>query len=175
MKKLARKFLLGIAAAMLTAGVAGAADLKIGVVNATRLIEDAPQAQLARDRMEKEFAQREKELTDEQKALKRLEDKLARDAAIMSENESRKMERDIVARRRELRRKLDELREDRSFRGNEERAKVYGYVNAAIKAVGKEEGFDLILYEGIAFANPAIDVTSKILERLKAENNAGGK
>jgi len=146
-----------------------AADLKIGVVNPTRILEQAPQAKQALQRLEKEFAARDKKLVAEQKAMKKLEDKLNRDGAIMTASERRKIERDLVARRRDLRRELDELREDRTFRSNEERAKLLSSVNDAIKTVGKQEKFDLILYEGIAYANKNIDLTAKILEYMKKQ------
>ncbi|WP_126455545.1 OmpH family outer membrane protein [Sulfuriflexus mobilis] len=149
-----------------------AQELKIAVVNPNRLLEEAPQAKLALKKLEKEFATRDNKLLTEQKAIKKDEEKLARDGAIMSEAERRKIERDLISKKRELRRALDELREDRTFRSNEERGKLLRYVNDAITTVGKQEKYDLILYEGIAFANPAIDLTGMILERLKKEAKA---
>lgn len=149
-----------------------AQDLKIGVVNPSRLLEEAPQAKVALNKLEKEFAARDNKLLKEQKAIKQDEEKLARDGAIMSEAERRKLERDILSRKRDLRRALDELREDRTFRSNEERGKLLRYVNDAITQVGKQEKYDLILYEGIAFANPNIDLTGMILKRLQNEAKA---
>jgi len=149
-----------------------AQDLKIGVVNPSRLLEEAPQAKVALSKLEKEFAARDNKLLKEQKAIKQDEEKLARDGAIMSEAARRKLERDILSRKRDLRRALDELREDRTFRSNEERGKLLRYVNDAITEVGKQEKYDLILYEGIAFANPNIDLTGMILKRLQNEAKA---
>ncbi|MGD8999392.1 MAG: OmpH family outer membrane protein [Granulosicoccaceae bacterium] len=143
----------------------------MGIVDPNKLLEDAPQARIALAKLEKEFAARDKELRQEQIAIKKLEERLSRDGAIMSDSERRKIERDVISRKRDLRRSLDELREDRTFRSNEERNKLLRYLNDAIAAVGKEESFDLILYEGIAFADPKIDLTQKILQRLKAEAN----
>jgi len=152
---------------------ASAQELRIGVVNPNRLLEEAPQSKLALKRLEQEFATRNDKLLKEQKSIKGLEDKLRRDGAIMAESERRKLERDIVSRKRELRRGSDELREDRTFRSNEERGKLLRFVNEAITKIGKEEKFDLILYEGIAYANPKVDLTKRILKRLQAEAKAG--
>jgi outer membrane protein len=146
-----------------------AADFKIGVVNPTAILEQAPQAKAALKRLEKEFAPRDKKAVAEQKALKKLEDKLNRDGPIMSESARRSAERDLVSRKRDLRRELDALRDDRTFRSNEERTKLLNYVNEAIKAVGKKDGYDLILYEGIAYAKPNVDLTKKILNYLKKQ------
>lgn len=152
---------------------AAAQELRIGVVNPNRLLEEAPQSKLALKRLEQEFTTRDGKLMKEQKSIKGLEDKLGRDGAVMAEAERRKLERDIVSRKRELRRGYDELREDRTFRSNEERGKLLRFVNEAITKIGKEEKFDLILYEGIAYADPKVDLTKKILKRLQAEAKAG--
>lgn len=147
-------------------------ELKIGVVNPSRLLEEAPQAKVALKKLEMEFSARDNKLLAEQKAIKKDEEKLARDGAIMSETERRNMERDILSKKRDLRRAFDELREDRTIRSNEERGKLLRYVNDAITTVGKQDKYDLILYEGIAFANPAIDMTGMILTRLQNEAKA---
>jgi len=152
---------------------ATAQELRIGVVNPNRLLEEAPQSKMALQRLEKEFASRSDKLLKEQKSIKGLEEKIRRDGAIMAEKERRKLERDIFSRKRELRRGTDELREDRTLRSNEERGKLLRFVNDAITKIGKEEKFDLILYEGIAYANPKVDLTKRILKRLKAEAKAG--
>jgi outer membrane protein len=171
MLKILKKILLASVIGLLpTMGMAQ--ELKLGVVNPTRLLEEAPQAKLARKKLEKEFATRDNKLLSEQKAIKKEEEKLARDGAIMSESARRKLERDIISKKRELRRAFDELREDRTIRSNEERAKLLRFVNDAITTVGKQEKYDLILYEGIAFANPAIDLTGMILKRLQNEAKA---
>lgn len=170
LKTLKKILLVAVIGLLPTMGMAQ--ELKIGVVNPSRLLEEAPQAKLALKKLEKEFATRDNKLLREQKAIKKEEEKLARDGAIMSESARRKLERDIISKKRDLRRAFDELREDRTIRSNEERGKLLRFVNDAITTVGKEEKFDLILYEGIAFANPAIDLTGMILKRLQNEAKA---
>jgi outer membrane protein len=144
-----------------------AAGMKVGVVNAAELLEKAPQAERATQRLKKEFATRENGLINSQKEIKRLEDRLARDGAMMSEAEQRKLERRVLSEKRDLKRAQDEFRDDLNFRRNEELAKLQTLVNEAIEQIGKESGYDLILYEGIAYANPKIDLTDQVLNRLK--------
>jgi outer membrane protein len=160
-------FSLGLAAVLLTSSNMAAAELKIAVVNPNKLLEDSPQAIEANKRLKNEFQSREKKFIDEQKSIKKLEDKLNRDSAVMSESERLKLDRDIRNKRRDLRRALDEMREDRTIRTNQELKKLQGIVNQAIKDVGKEEKYDIILYEGIAYAAPDADLTDKILKRME--------
>jgi len=37
-----------------------------------------------------------------------------------------------------------------------------------ISEMAKSEEFDLILSDGVVFASPSVDITSKILERLQS-------
>lgn len=154
-------------AAALLAGSASAADYKIGVVNAVRVLEAAPQADVARKKLEKEFAARDRELVAAQKSLKGLEDRMVKDGAIMSETERTRLERDIVNKRRELKRDQDEFREDVNFRRNEEFGKIQRDIVVAIREVAKNQKYDLVLGEGVIFASKAVDITQKVIDHLK--------
>jgi outer membrane protein len=148
------------------------AELKIGVVNAIKILEGAPQAEAARKQLEKEFASRDRDLVARQKSIKEMEDKLARDGATMNETDAGKMERDIVSKRRDLKRDQDEFREDVNLRRNEEFGKIQKEIVQSIQAVAKEQGYDLILGEGVIYANDKTDITGAVLERLRKGESA---
>ena len=168
MKTISSHFSLAILAVLsFVAAEAFAADYKIGVVNAVRVLEAAPQADAARKKLEKEFSSRDRELVASQKALKGLEDRMVKDGAIMSETERSRLERDIVNKRRELKRDQDEFREDVNFRRNEEFGQIQRDIVEAIREVAKEQKYDLVLGEGVIFASKAVDITDKIIEHLK--------
>jgi outer membrane protein len=153
-------------AAMMLPGSASA-ELKIGVVNAIKILEGAPQAEAARKQLEKEFASRDRELVARQKTIKEMEDRLARDGATMAEAEARKLERDIVSKRRDLKRDQDEFREDVNLRRNEEFGKIQKEIVQSIQDVAKAEGYDLVLGEGVIYASDKTDITNAVLERLR--------
>ena len=163
------KAFLSVAALLAGSAFAGpvGAELKIGVVNAVKILEGAPQAEAARKQLEKEFATRDRELVARQKQIKELEDRLSRDGATMSETDVRQLERDIVSKRRDLKRDQDEFREDVNLRRNEEFGKIQKEIVQSIQDVAKQQGFDLILGEGVIYANDKVDVTGAVLERLR--------
>ena len=145
-------------------------DYKIGVVNAIRILEQSPQAEKMRKQIEKEFAPRDRELVASQKKLKELEDRLTKDAAIMSETERKKLERDIINQRRDLKRSQDEFREDLTFRRNEEIAKIQKEIVDAINVVAKGNKFDMILSEGVIFASGKVDISQIVIDHLNKKN-----
>lgn len=156
------------------ASAAFAQDTKIAFVNIAKVVEEAPQAEAATKTLEQEFSPRDKQLVSQQKEFKRLEDKLARDAAIMSETERSKLERDILSGKRRLKNSQDEFRADFNLRRNEELRKLQKLVSEVIQNLGRQEKFDLILTEGIVFYSERIDITSKVLEQLQTKFRASG-
>lgn len=149
--------------------VAANAETKIGFVNAARVLEESPQADAARKKLEKEFAPRDQEIVKMQKDLKGLEDKLSRDGAIMSQSEQRKLERDVLAQKREIKRKKEEFREDLNIRRNEAFEKLRKRVFEVIVAIAEQKKFDLIVSDGVVFASKRIDITNEVVEKLKSE------
>lgn len=166
MKKTASRLLL--VAGLILAGSA-AAETKIGFVNAAKVSAEAPQAEAARQKLEKEFQPRDQELFAAQKEIRALEEKLARDGLVMSESERSRLERDVLSRKRELRRMQDEFREDFNMRRNEELAKLQRRIIETIQQLAKEEQFDLIVSDGVVFASDRIDITPKVIDRLRKE------
>ena len=148
-------------------GLTFAEGVKIGVVNALKVLEAAPQAERARKQLEKEFASRDRELAAEMKAIKDKEDKLEKDGAVMSQDEVQKMQRDIMTKRRDLKRDQDEFRDDVNLRRNEEFGKIQKQIILTIQSVAKEQGYDLVLGDGVIYANDKVDITKLVIDKLK--------
>jgi outer membrane protein len=142
------------------------AELKIGFVNVAKVLEKAPQAVKAKQRLEKEFSPRDKHLVSQQKEIKTMEEKLARDASVMGESERRKLERDIIGKKREAKRMQQEFSEDFNMRRNEELGKLQRRIIEAIRALAKDESYDLLLTDGVIYAGEQIDVTNQVQEKL---------
>lgn len=152
---------------LLISGSLSAEEYRIAFVNATKVFEESPQYQEARDRLQTEFSRREKELLSEQKQLKQLEEKLQRDGSVMSESEVKRLERDILSRSRKLKNSQTEFREDLNLRQNEEFKKLRQQVREVIQEVGKSEKIDLIVSDGVVYFSKKIDISDLVLEKLR--------
>lgn len=152
------------------------AEIKVGFVKASELLEKAPQADDARAKLEKEFAPREKRLVAAQQDVAKLEERLAKDRDVLSEAEGRKQERDIREQKRDLGRQQDEFREDFNIRRNEELGILQKRIYEVIVALAKQENFDVIVGETAAiYASERVDITAKILQRLQQDYKSGGR
>jgi len=99
---------------------------------------------------------------------------MTRNGSIMSSDEHDKLDNEIMTLQRDVQRRNDEFREDLNLRKNEEMNKLLGVIQTAIEDIGKEQHYDLIVYEGVAYASDAIDLTDKVLEKLRASMGKTG-
>jgi outer membrane protein len=148
------------------------AALKIGVVNAAQLMQDSPQARVAQRALEDEFAPRRRELENLQKEYQAREEKLKRDAAVMSETERTRQERELLASRRDLERSVQDFQQDVELRQNEEGRKMNAALLTEIQSYAKAQGYDVILSDGVLFAKDSLNITSAVLAALESRAGA---
>jgi outer membrane protein len=145
---------------------AQSAELKVGYVQVDKILQEAPQTAESGKKLEREFSPRSQELDRMSKQIKDLEATLDKDGLTISEAERRNKERDVQNIKIEFQRKQRELREDINLRKNEELGALQDRVNKAVQTVSEAEGYDLVVYSGVAYASKKIDITDKVLKVL---------
>jgi outer membrane protein len=146
-----------------------AADMKVGVVNFQKLLEDAPQTKTAMQTLETEFGPRRRELLTMQNDVKARDDKLQKEGAVMSEADRAKTEKTLRDQQRELSRKAGEFQDDANTRRNEEIGKVQRYLVGEVQTWANAQGFDLVLAEGVLYAKQPLDITPQVLAVLQTK------
>lgn len=155
-----------LATTMTLFALPAAAELKIGYVQVDKILQEAPQTSETGKKLEKEFSPRTSELDRLGKQIKDLENSLTKDSLTISETDKRNKERDLSNLKIEFQRKQRELREDINLRKNEELSVLQDRINKAVTTVAETEGYDLVVYGGVAFATKKIDITDKVLKSL---------
>lgn len=143
-----------------------AAELKIGYVQVDKILQEAPQTAESGKKLEKEFSPRTQELERLQKQIKDIESSLDKEALTISDADRKNKERDAANLKIDFQRKQRELREDVNLRKNEELVSLQDRINKAVTAVSESDGYDLVVYGGVAYANKKIDITDKVLKSL---------
>ncbi|PZN32725.1 MAG: hypothetical protein DIU71_06885 [Proteobacteria bacterium] len=167
-----------LAAALASLAPLGAAQaqMKIGVVNVPRLLQEAPQAKAAMQALQDEFAPRQREILASQKDLKEKEERLQRDGAVMAENERRNAEKELRDGQRDLARKQNEYVEDLNLRRNEELGKLQASLLQEVQAFARAGNYDLVVGDGVLYVNESIDITAQVLgalqQRFKSSNRS---
>lgn len=145
------------------------ADMKIGVVNLNAVVQASPQLKTVQESLQKEFAPRQNDLAQQQQKLKGEVDKLKKDGDTMSEADKSKLQSEISQDQRDLERSGNAYKEDTNARQQEEIQKLQNALAAKVQAYGRSQNFDLIIVQGVVYANPALDITPQVIAAIKAE------
>ena len=142
------------------------AEIKIGFVEIKKILQNAPQTVKANKVLEKEFTKRTKKLKKAVKKIKEKEIAFQKDSMTMSDSDREKKIKEIQGLKIDAQRTEREVREDIDLRRKEEIANVQSLVNIAVEKVAKEQAYDLILYQGVAFAGKKVDITNVVIKAL---------
>ncbi len=142
----------------------------MGFVNTERVFRESASARQAQQKLEQEFAKREKDLVDAGNALKTASEKFERESPTLSESQRAARQKTLLDQEREFQRKRREFQEDLNARKNEEQQLVVERANRAVRQVAESEKYDVIFQEAV-YINPKHDITDKVLKAL----NGGAK
>ena len=162
-----RTFVKALCAATLivAAPLSHGQEFKIGVVNPERLLRESTPARAALQKLESEFAKRQKEVEDAGSRLKGLAERFEKDSPVMTETDRGRRQRELAELDRDFQRKQREFREDLNQRRNEEMQGLQERSTRIIRQIAEQEKFDLIVQEAVYF-NPRIDITERVLRAL---------
>ena len=144
-----------------------AAAGKIGYVDLKRLIDNAPQMVESRTRLEREFAPRDAALKADEKRVADLKQRYERDGAIMAKADAEALKREIDTLDRSIKRTREDLRGELTTRAAAERDRIWQQLNDIVIEYARQQGYDLIVPSPVVYANPRIDITDAVLERLR--------
>ena len=139
---------------------------KIGYVVVEKILKEAPQTAASNKILEKEFKSRTDGLQKKVKSIQKQEKDFNKNSVTMSAADRQKAQKKIQNSKIEIQRIERELREDIDIRRREEIGKLQQKINEAIEEMAKTDKYDLILYQGVAYASKEIDITDKLIKVL---------
>ena len=151
---------------MVLAAAPAWAELKIGYVNYSQLIQESPDAKVISDALTSEFLPRQRELQTMQQTLKARADKLQKDGATMTDDQRAREDKAIRDGDRDLQRKQSEAQDDFNSRRNEELSKLQKSLIEQVRAYAKGQNYDLVMADGVIYATNAVDITPQVLAML---------
>jgi outer membrane protein len=151
------------------------AELKIGVVDYGKLMEESPQAKVVVEAIRTEFTPRQKDLQNQQQTLKAKEDRLQKDGATMTEDQRARTEKELRDSYRDLSRRQQEVQDDFNARRNEEMSRLQRTLIEEVRVYAKAQNFDLVIADGVIYSTPTLDITPAILTALQSHAPSGAK
>ncbi len=164
-----KKFLLLGLFVISALSTASAANLKIGVVSVERILTEAPQVDAVNTRMLEKFGPKRDELKALETDIKGMQENYKRNELVMTEDKLNDLKKDIITKIQTLKQKEAVLTQEVSEVRNQELAKLQTSVRDIINDIAKSGKYSLILSEGVAFADDKLNITDKVLEKMKSE------
>ena len=147
-----------------------AAELKIGVVDRQLLLQQSPQAQHAQKLMHEKFDGRFKAMQTEQDKIKKLQDQINRNGAVMSADQLQALENQLDSMQQEFRRKQDDFQSDVNTQRNQIISELQVDIDKAAQEFAKAQNYNLILDKNFSvYADNTVDVTNQVLNQMQKD------
>lgn len=154
-----------------SAPLSAQAATKIGYIDTRRVLQEAPGAQEARTTLEAEMQRFQNQLKSMQDSLQAIMTDYQQKSLVMSADAKQKREQEIIQKRTVWEQRAEQMQQQAAQRQQEVMEPIMQRVEEVISQVRQAEGFAIVFdvaSEAIVSADPALDLTAKVIERLKA-------
>ena len=168
-----------LALVLLLTGVAhkaDAQDVKVGVVDLQRAMNETEDGRRAKRRLKTLFDKRQKELDGYQEDLKKMGEQLEQQKNVLSENVLRERYAQYQQKLAELQQLYMESQRELAAKEAEYTQQILERMQAILRRIGQTEGFTLIVEAnegGVIFAPTHLDLTDRVIQRYNSENASG--
>ena len=163
-----KEILIGLFLFGFMSASAVAADLKVGVVSVERILTEAPQVDAVNTSMLERFGPQRDGLKNLEDEIKKMQENYKRNELVMTEEKLNALKKEIIIKIQMLKREEVVLTQEVTTVRSQQLAILQQQVKGIIDDIAKKGKYDLILSEGVAFANDDFDITEKVLKQMKS-------
>ncbi len=150
--------------------MAASAEQKIAVVDFRTALLSSNAAKAFGEQLKKDFVDEEQRLRDVGEDAQKLQDRLKKDAAIMSESERTKLSTELESKAQEFNFLKNKYQNAISKREEQFLQESKPKVDEAIREIAEKEKIDLILPSKlVVHASSGMDITAKLIEALNSK------
>lgn len=165
--------------AVIVAGSATTVDaqVKIGVVDLQRAINETEDGRQAKRRLKKVFDERQQSLNKKQEALKAQKESLERQQDVLSQDALKKKVEKYQADLMELQNEYVQYQEELSTKEGELTQKILEKMQAILRRIGQTDGYTMIIEAnegGVVWVPSNLDLTDVLIQRYNKQAKSGG-
>ena len=153
-------------------GSAGSAEMKLGCVDIQRTMNECQAGVEAKKVIAKEMEKLQKLFAERQKELQTMKEALDKQAPMMKPDARASKERDFQAKVRDYQRWLEDNQKEIQQKGMEMERTILQGIQKVITKIGEEEGYTLVLEKNeniVLFSSKAIDFTDRVIKAFDAQ------
>ncbi|OZG70572.1 hypothetical protein BTA51_25410 [Hahella sp. CCB-MM4] len=159
-----------LTAVLSTMAMAASAEQKIAVVDFRTALLSSKAAKAFGEQLKKDFVDEEQRLREVGENAQKLQDRLKKDAAIMSESERTKLSTELESKAQEFNFLKNKYQNAISKREEQFLQESKPKVDEAIREIAEKEKIDLILPSKlVVHASSGMDITAKLIEALNSK------
>ena len=163
-----KKIIFGcILLAMTSVNVSAADTPKIGFVSVEKILSEAPQVEAVNTMMIERFGGKKEELQALETEIKTMQENYKRNELVMTEDKLEELRNNIIAKVQTFKQKEAVLSQEVQTMRSQELAVLQKSVRTIIEEIAKAGKYDLVISEGVVYASDALDISDKVLEKMK--------
>jgi outer membrane protein len=156
--------------------VEGQTATRLGFINSQAIIEQAPGASEAEDQFERDMARYRAELQQMAEGIQNLITQFDQQQLTLSAEAKQNREEEIRQRQQAYQSRVEELDQQASQRRQELLEPIMNEINGVIEAIRAEGNYAMIFdvaAGAIIAADPAMDLTQQVIDRLRTSTGDG--
>ncbi|MCC7201566.1 MAG: OmpH family outer membrane protein [Nitrospirae bacterium] len=169
-KKMFYAVIAGLFLAIYTVLPVRAEDLKIGYIDAQRVLDESLKGKQVKDQLNEYVQSRQKIVDIEESELKDLQDELTKQGAVLSPSAKQEKEEQFQKRFMEYQKKVSELQKEIQQRRSDKIEEFNTELEKVARALGEKEGYSMILtnldVNIILYAKQNLNLTDMVIKEL---------
>jgi outer membrane protein len=154
----------------------GAEGIKIGFIDAQKVLENSKAGKQVKSRMEDYLKPRQKIIDDQKDELRRLEEDLNRQASVLSPDAKKAKEEDFRKKLSDYQRRAMELNDEVQSKKLDVLKEFNKKLEEAARQIAEKEGYTFVFDKNadggsLVYARDTYDLTAKVIEQV--DKNAG--
>ncbi|EGV28824.1 outer membrane chaperone Skp (OmpH) [Thiorhodococcus drewsii AZ1] len=143
----------------------------IGYVDMQKVLEDSELGQRLQEQLRKEFESQAKELAIEEREINQLQQELARDKPLMSNDQVKKKEKEIETRITTYQKKAAPVQQELMKAQQKKGREIVAPARKAVNEVAKKKKLGMVVERGMSglmYVDEGFDITADVIKQLDA-------
>jgi outer membrane protein len=171
MRPLCKILLFSALVIFLHQNVLAAENLKIGVLDLQRCIDQSNEGKRIYQSLKKKHEAMQKRLDEKQKELVQLQKEIEKQSLMLTLDAKEDKQKEFERKRRDLGYLLQDLNEEMKKAEMTARQRVLEDLDSIIQKIAEKDGYDMILEKrsgGIMFTSDSLDITDQVIKEYNA-------
>lgn len=153
------------------------AELKIGVVDLQKALNQSERGKKAKAELRAEFEKKTKEIAAKKAEVEALREELQKKASLLSPKAKKAKEDEYREKLRELKFAIEDAKAELANKENEMSSQILKDLVKLVREKAKKEGYSLVLESngGVVYVAPSLDITAKVIKEFDASAGGAGK